>query len=134
MNRTTLTKLAIAMAAAGFLAGSATPALSYEVSPEAVMEMAGSFVESGEAENAIALLGRLQALGVTRIGFDGQAVEVADLVELMRSNTPGARTEFFRIVALVSAATNVSFWAGTRIIASVDSEDLLDFFPTSSAG
>ena len=127
-------KIAMAITAAGFLSGAVTPVLSYEMSAAAVMQQTASYVEDGQAENAIALLERLQALGITRIEFDGQSILVGDLVALLRLDTPAARVELLRLVALVAEAEIISFFADQQVVASVDSELLFDAFPTGSAG
>jgi hypothetical protein len=127
-------KIAMAIAAAGFLGCAPTPVLSYELSAAAVMQQTATYVEDGQAENAITLLERLQALGVTRIEFDGQSLLVADLVALLRLDTPAARAELLRLLALVADAEIISFFANQRVVASVDSELLFDAFPTGSAG
>lgn len=127
-------KIAMAIAAAGLLSGAVTPVLSYDLTAAAVMQQTASYVENGQAQNAVALLERLQALGVTHIEFDRQAVLVADLVVLLELNTQTSRAEFFRLVALIAEADSIAFFANQRVVASVDSELLFDAFPTGSAG
>src|SRR5687768_16342809 len=112
-------KIAMAIAAAGFLGGAVTPVLSYELSAASVMQQTAAYVEDGQVGSAIALLERLQGLGITRIEFDGQAALVEDLVSLLRLNTSASRAELLRLVGLIASADKISFFANRRLVASV---------------
>ncbi|WP_127751850.1 hypothetical protein [Devosia sp. 1566] len=133
MKRSDLRKLTIAIASATMMASVAAPAIAYDVEPGLYLQAVQNFVEAGDDQDALRLLVRLQAIGVTDIAFNGQIVSVEDLAALIVEGSFRSREVFREIVRSVLLGGGASFVAGTTVVAAVDS-DQFNGFPIGSTG
>jgi hypothetical protein len=135
MGKSKISKLALAIAAAGFLSG-ALPAQAYEMDAATVVQTIVTYATSERTELAIEMLERLRALGITQIVIDGEVITLAEIYAAV--NDPDGLNSVLvldRLLTLSTSATASSFVAGTIVVASVDSETVLvDVFPVGSVG
>ena len=135
MKRKTMKKMGIALAAAMILGGTVAPtmaAVTFNLSPVTALESVQSYVEAGRIADAMAIIKRLKAMGVTRIVVDGAIITLAELEQLISDGSPAAVAV---LVAYVQAAH--SGQAGFDInqqVAAFTSSSSRDTFPVSSAG
>jgi hypothetical protein len=133
MKRSDLRRLTIAIASATMMASVAAPALAYDVEPGLYLQAVQNYVEAGDDEDALRLLVRLQAIGVTDIAFGDLIVSVEDLAALIDEGSPRSIAAFREIVSSVLIGGEASWVAGTSEVAAVNS-DQFDGFPIGSTG
>ena len=135
MGKSKISKLALAIAAAGFLSG-ALPAQAYEMDAATVVQTIVGHAMSERTELALEMIDRLRALGITEIVIDGETISLARLeAAVVDPDGFGSALILNQLLALSAGATASSFVAGTIVVASVDSEAVLvDAFPVGSVG
>jgi len=133
MKRSDLRRLTIAIASATMMASVAAPALAYDVEPGLYLQAVQNFVEAGDDQDALRLLVRLQAIGVTDIAFGDLIVSVEDLAALIVEGSPRSIAAFRDIVSSVLIGGGASWIAGNTVVAAVNS-DQFNGFPIGSTG
>lgn len=137
MRTEKMRKLALAVTAAGFLSAPIhSAALAYEMSAAVVVQNIGAYVGAAQLGQAADLVARLRALGITAIRLGDLTVTLDQLeAALATAGTPASDALLAQLVAVAQTGITGSFIAGTVLIASVDSEQVIpDLFPTGSAG
>ena len=124
MGKSKISKLALAIAAAGFLSG-ALPAQAYEMDAATVVQTIVGHAMSERTELALEM-----------IDIDGETISLARLeAAVIDPDGFGSALILNQLLALSAGATASSFVAGTIVVASVDSEAVLvDAFPVGSVG
>lgn len=136
MGKSKLRKLALAVAAAGFLSGAVTAARAYEMDAAAVVGTIATDALSHREEAAAAMIDRLRQLGITEIHIGTRVITLAEL-ELLVGVTGGAVAiaDLEELVALAESGVASEFVAGTVVVATIDSDVIrTDVFPTGSLG
>jgi hypothetical protein len=127
-----LRKLTAAITATAIVATSATPAISYDVSPASFLTAVHQQVARGEFAGAMKLVARLSIMGVKFIVVDGKRVSIEQLEQTLMSGDRVAALIMVSELRAVANSGDVGFVVGNRLITSTGS--IPDNFPTSSAG
>jgi len=124
--------IASIMAAAMIVSAGVTHAQSvFDVSPTALLQQVQASVQAGDFQNALALIARLRAMGVTSITVDGSVIELAVLEDLIVQGSPEAVQIIVAAVAAAEAGV-AAFNFDSAVV--VSTRPIQDNFPTSSAG
>jgi hypothetical protein len=136
MGKSKLSKLALAVAAAGYLSGPVTAALAYEMNAATVVHTIATDALSNRLEAAAAMIDRLRQLGITEIRLGDRVITLAELELLVGANGGPVSIETLELlVALAESGASSAFVAGTTVVASIDSDTIrTDVFPTGSLG
>ena len=132
MKKRTIRRLAIALAAAAVL-GTATTALSLEISATTFVTNLDNYVMAGELAAAKDALMQLQRLGVQRIKIGEMTYDIDELIGMM-SNPEEARIAVSQLIMSLRYYHTAYFESQNRVIASVNWAAVPDLFPTGSAG
>ena len=134
MKSSKLQRLARAIAAAGLLFGSGTPAVSTEISATEFVTNLQRYVEDGEIAAARNALQQLQAMGINQIKIGDEYFGIVDVLTMM-DNPSRARMLLATWLASVTSGVKVYFVSENRVVASINWAPLdNDIFPTGSTG
>lgn len=130
----TLRRLAMAIAAAGLLAGGVVTALSAEISATAFVTNLDQYVQNGEMAAAKDALLQLKSFGITHIKIGEEYILIDDVLTAL-ADPMQARLVLAHLMTSVNSGITAMFVAEDRVVASINwSPADQDIFPTGSAG
>ena len=116
------------------LSGSASRAISLEISASKFVGNLNGYVHAGEIASAKDALRHLQAMSVEQISVGGRIYLITDLINML-DNPALAQSVLGDLVAFLQVSGKAYFVAGNCVISSVDwADSSQDLFPTGSAG
>lgn len=136
MTKSKLSRLAMAILAAGALSGPISPALAYEMSATLALQNVAAFVQQDDTASAVALIEQIRGLGITAISIGGTTTTLDELIALILAGE-GNPAAVAQLVALVNdaLASGSVFLSGDLVVASVETDDFdTPLFPTGSVG
>ena len=126
-------RLAMAIAAAGLLAGGLTTrAVSVEISAAAFVTNLQQYVSNGQIAAARDALLQLKGFGITRMKIGDGYYDINDLLFALEDPAQ-ARQLLAMLAAYVESGVTAHFVAEDRVVASIDWDVGIELFPTSSA-